>query len=54
MKKLLQNFLRNESGATAVEYGLIVAGVAAVIIPTVITLGGQVNAAFLKITQQMP
>ena len=35
-----------ERGATAVEYGIMVAAIAAVIITIVITLGGQVNAAF--------
>ena len=42
--------LSNEKGATAVEYGLLVALIAAVIIGTVLILGGQINAAFLKIT----
>jgi pilus assembly protein Flp/PilA len=35
-----------ERGATAVEYGLIVAAIAAVIIATVFLLGGKVEAAF--------
>jgi pilus assembly protein Flp/PilA len=35
-----------EEGATAVEYGIMVAAIAAVIITIVITLGGQVNDAF--------
>jgi pilus assembly protein Flp/PilA len=53
----LQNRLyevRNERGATAVEYGLLVALIAAVIIGTVKTLGGQVNSAFQKIVDNMP
>ena len=37
---------RDEEGATAVEYGLLVALIAAVIIGTVVILGGQINAAF--------
>ncbi|WP_153392487.1 Flp family type IVb pilin [Ornithinicoccus halotolerans] len=36
----------NERGATAVEYGLMVAAIAAVIVGIVFTLGGQVNTAF--------
>jgi pilus assembly protein Flp/PilA len=42
--------LRTEKGATAVEYGLLVALIAAVIITTVILLGDQINAAFTTIT----
>ncbi len=45
MKKLFR-FLKGEEGATAVEYGLLVALIAAVIVGTVLILGGQVNTAF--------
>lgn len=37
---------RNERGASAVEYGLLITGVAAVIAVTVFTFGGAVNALF--------
>lgn len=40
----------NEKGATAVEYGLLVALIAAVIITVVILLGTQINTAFSSIT----
>ena len=40
----------DERGATAVEYGMIVALIAAVIVTIVFTLGGQVNAAFTKVS----
>ena len=40
----------NEKGATAVEYGLLVALIAAVIITVVILLGTQINTAFTSIT----
>ncbi|MEO5662950.1 MAG: Flp family type IVb pilin [Nocardioides sp.] len=43
----------DEDGATAVEYGLLVALIAAVIIVTVILLGTQVNNAFTSITTQI-
>jgi pilus assembly protein Flp/PilA len=43
-----------EKGATAVEYGLLVALIAAVIIGTVVTLGGQINTAFNTISSQLP
>ncbi|HVL98853.1 MAG TPA: Flp family type IVb pilin [Egibacteraceae bacterium] len=37
---------REETGATAVEYGLLVALIAAVIAATVFTLGGEIDTAF--------
>lgn len=39
----------SEKGATAVEYGLLVALIAAVIVVVVGLLGGQINSAFVKI-----
>jgi pilus assembly protein Flp/PilA len=44
---------RDDRGATAVEYGLIVALIAAVIIGIVATLGGQVASAFSNVSSQM-
>ncbi len=44
------NSLRSEDGATAVEYGLIVALIAAVIVGVVATLGGQINTAFQTVS----
>ena len=43
-----------ERGATAVEYGLLVALIAAVIIATVVTLGTQIKAAFQVIVDKLP
>ena len=48
MKKLI-SFLRDEEGATAVEYGLIVALIAAVIVGTVLVLGVEVEKGFNKV-----
>ncbi len=45
MKKLF-NFLREEAGASAVEYGLLVALIAAVIVGAVTLLGGNLKATF--------
>ncbi len=45
-KARLADRSRDEEGATAVEYGLLVALIAAVIVLTVQTLGGQINTAF--------
>jgi pilus assembly protein Flp/PilA len=43
MTKFLSHFLRNESGATAIEYGLIAAGIAVAIIAAVNAVGGSLN-----------
>ena len=44
----------SEKGATAVEYGLLVALIAAVIIGVVATLGGQITTAFQTIVDELP
>ena len=41
---------RAERGATAVEYGLLVALIAAVIVTIVATLGGKINTAFTTVS----
>jgi pilus assembly protein Flp/PilA len=46
----LYAFLRNESGATAIEYGLIAAGIAVAIIVAVQSLGSQLNVTFGKVS----
>jgi len=46
MDKLLVRFLRDESGATAIEYGLIAAGIAVVIIAAVQLVGSNLNGTF--------
>ena len=46
-------FFKDEDGATAVEYGIMVAGIAAVIIAIVVTLGGQVSNAFQNVSDRM-
>jgi pilus assembly protein Flp/PilA len=49
MSKFVTRFVKDESGATAIEYGLIVALIAVVIITAVTTLGNHLNNAFGKI-----
>jgi pilus assembly protein Flp/PilA len=44
MSKFVSRFMKDESGATAIEYGLIVALIAVVIITAVTTLGTNLNA----------
>jgi pilus assembly protein Flp/PilA len=45
--------LREERGATAVEYGLIGALIAAIIVGTVLLLGRQINTAFQSVVTQL-
>ncbi len=49
MSKLVSRFFRDDSGATAIEYGLIAAGIAVVIIVTVQTAGTNLNTTFTTI-----
>ncbi|EHJ48790.1 Flp/Fap pilin component [Solidesulfovibrio carbinoliphilus subsp. oakridgensis] len=46
----ITNFVRDEEGATAVEYGLMVALIAAVIVGVVTTLGTTLQGTFTNIT----
>jgi pilus assembly protein Flp/PilA len=46
MKNLVTKFVRDESGATAIEYGLIAAGIAVVIIAAVQLVGSNLNTTF--------
>jgi pilus assembly protein Flp/PilA len=48
MKSFLSRFAADESGATAIEYGLIVALIAVVIIGAVTTLGTNLNTTLSK------
>jgi pilus assembly protein Flp/PilA len=50
----LKGLLKDESGATAVEYGLIVAAIAGLIIVVVFLLGNKVNNAFSGVASHMP
>ena len=45
-----QNLLSDSEGASAVEYGLLIAGIAAIIVAIVFILGGQVNSAFTEVS----
>ena len=53
MCRLLARFLKDQSGATAIEYGLIAAGIAVVIIAAVNTLGGKLSTTFTNISTQL-
>ncbi|MFJ4265822.1 Flp family type IVb pilin [Paenarthrobacter nicotinovorans] len=47
-------FTREEKGATAVEYGLLVALIAAVIVGTVLTIGQDVLKGFKTVADTLP
>jgi pilus assembly protein Flp/PilA len=55
-QKLLQpqRLFEEDRGATAVEYGLIVALIAAVIVGVVLALGGQIQGAFQTVVDSFP
>jgi pilus assembly protein Flp/PilA len=50
MRDLFRLFIANEQGATAIEYGLIAAGIAAAIIAVVASLGSNLNATFSSVS----
>ncbi len=53
MRKTIVNFLKDNSGATAIEYGLIAAGISVAIIATVNGLGTKLNTNFSTISTQL-
>ena len=53
MKNLIARFVKNESGATAIEYGLIAAGISLAIIAVVNGLGTNLNAKFTSINNSL-
>jgi pilus assembly protein Flp/PilA len=53
MKNLIARFAKDESGATAIEYGLIAAGIALAIITVVNNLGTTLNAKFTSISSSL-
>ena len=53
MKKLLQDFCADESGATAIEYGLIATGIAIAIITAVKGVGTKLSTTFTSISTSL-
>lgn len=49
MTKLFSRFLKDESGATAIEYGLIAALISVALVAGATTLGGKLNDTFVKL-----
>jgi pilus assembly protein Flp/PilA len=53
MKNLVARFAKNESGATAIEYGLIAGLISVVLIGVLTTLGTRLNAKFTSISSAL-
>jgi pilus assembly protein Flp/PilA len=53
MSKFVTRFLKDESGATAIEYGLIAALIAVVLVTAMGALGTQLGSTFSKISGQL-
>ena len=53
MKTLVSRFVKDESGATVIEYGLIAAGISVAIIAVVNGIGTKLNTSFGSISTQL-
>ena len=53
MKTILARFVKDESGATAIEYGLIAAGISVAIIAVVQGLGSKLNTTFSSVSSAL-
>ena len=53
LKRFFLDFLRDDSGATAIEYGLIAAGIALAIIAVVNGLGSNLNGVYTSINSSL-
>jgi pilus assembly protein Flp/PilA len=53
MKNIVARFLKDESGATAIEYGLIAAGISLAIIAAVNGLGTNLNTKFTSVNSSL-
>ena len=53
MKNLIARFVKDESGATAIEYGLIAAGISLAIIAAVNGIGTTLNTKFTSINSSL-
>jgi pilus assembly protein Flp/PilA len=53
MGQFLRRFYKDQSGATAIEYGLIAAGIAVAIIAVVAGLGTNLNTTFSTVSTSL-
>lgn len=49
MKNIIARFVKNEEGATAIEYGLIAALISVVMVSVLVTLGPEIKATFTDV-----
>jgi pilus assembly protein Flp/PilA len=49
----VKSFIREEEGASAVEYGLLVAGIAVVVMTAIYAIGTSLNAKFQSVANQL-
>ena len=54
MTNLVSRFVKDESGATAIEYGLIAAGISIAIIAVVAGLGTKLDSTFTSVKNALP
>jgi len=54
MSKFVTRFLKDESGATAIEYGLIAALVAVVLVTALTAMGGKLSSTFNSVSAALP
>ena len=54
VSNIIKRFIKEESGATMVEYAILVALIAVAVIVTVGILGGKIDATFQKVVNAMP
>jgi pilus assembly protein Flp/PilA len=53
MKERLKQFIREEEGASAVEYGLLVAGIAVVVMVSIYLIGTNLDDKFRRVAQRL-
>ncbi len=53
MTKFLKQFVQDESGATAIEYGLIAALISVAIVAALTTLGGKLTSTFTTVSDKL-
>jgi pilus assembly protein Flp/PilA len=54
MSKFVMRFVKDESGATAIEYGLIAALVAVVLVTALGVMGSKLSGTFNSVTSSLP
>jgi pilus assembly protein Flp/PilA len=53
MRRIIANFINDQAGATAIEYGLIAAGISIAIVLAVNGIGGTLNTTFTGVNTQL-